>query len=83
MHYETIEEPIAVVCVFNSPGIIPKMFYWRKRTYQICQVNGHWQRREGNFLIYGFAVSDNNDNVYELEFNTANLVWRLQKIGFE
>ncbi len=83
MHYETVEEPIAVECLFNDTQIVPKMFFWRNHTYQIVKINGRWQRREGNFLIYSFAVSDESDNMYELEFNPAKMNWQLLKIGLE
>ncbi|MCX7785968.1 MAG: hypothetical protein N2201_07115 [candidate division WOR-3 bacterium] len=83
MHYETIAEPIAVECLFQDSHIKPKIFYWRNRVYPIVKVNGTWHRREGNFLIYSFAVTDENGNIYELEFNTAKMNWQLLKIGME
>lgn len=83
MQYETINEPIAVDCVFKNPGILPRFFAWRNRTYRITKINGRWHRREGKFLIYCFAVSDENNNDYELEFNTEDMDWQLLKVGFD
>ena len=83
MQYETINEPITVDCVFKNPGMLPRMFLWRSKTYRITKINGRWQRREGKFLIYCFAVSDENNNAYELEFNTDSMDWQLLRIGFE
>jgi len=94
MQYETINEPITVDCVFKNPGsasvatsakeaMLPRMFLWRSKTYRIAKINGRWQRREGKFLIYCFAVSDENNNGYELEFNTEDMKWQLLRIGFD
>ncbi len=81
MNYETINEPIAVNCVFNNPGILLRMFSWHHKTYRVAKINGQWQRREGKFLIYYFAVTDENNNNYEIELNTKDMKWRLLKIG--
>jgi hypothetical protein len=83
MDYQTINEPIAVDCIFKNPGILPRMFSWRAKTYRIAKINGRWQRREGKFIIYCFAVSDENNNNYEIELNTESMDWQLLRIGFD
>jgi hypothetical protein len=83
MTYETINELIEVDCVFKNPGMLPRGFAWRTKPYCIAKINGRWQRREGKFLIYCFAVSDENNNSYEIEFNTEDMKWKMIKIGFE
>jgi hypothetical protein len=77
----TINEPIAVDCIFKNPGISPRYFQWRNRTYRITKVNGRWQRREGKFLIYCFAITDENDNGFEIELNTEDMKWQMLKIN--
>jgi hypothetical protein len=76
----TINEPIAVDCVFKNPGILPRYFQWRNRTYRITKINGRWQRREGKFIIYCFAITDEHDNTFEIELNTENMDWQLLKV---
>lgn len=83
MNYQPVNEPITVDCLFKNPGILPKAFVWRNRAYQVTNINGHWQRREGKFLVYCFAVSDAHSNTYEIEFNTKDMRWRLIKVAFE
>ncbi|MCX8015259.1 MAG: DUF6504 family protein [candidate division WOR-3 bacterium] len=83
MNYQTVNEPITVDCLFKNPGILPKMFVWRNRVYHIINVNGQWQRREGKFLVYYFAVSDEHGNCYEIEFDSKDMKWQLLKVAFE
>jgi len=80
---ETIDEPIAVDCLFKNPGLLPRVFSWRGKTYRIDKINGRWQRRQGKFLIYCFAVADENNNAFEIELNTEDMKWQLLKVEFE
>ncbi|MBS4014970.1 MAG: hypothetical protein KGZ86_00810 [Candidatus Latescibacteria bacterium] len=79
----TINEPIAVDCVFKNPGMEPRYFKWRNRSYRIMKINGRWHRRQGKFMIYCFAVSDEHNNAYELELDTEEMKWQLLKIDEE
>lgn len=79
----TINELIAVDCVFQNSSMTPRFFQWRNRTYRITKINGRWQRRQGKFLTYCFAVSDEHNNAYEIEFNTEDMKWKMLRVEFE
>lgn len=76
----TINEPIFVDCVFKNVGFEPRFFKWRNRTYRVTQINGRWHRRIGKFTVYCFAVTDEHNNTYEIEFNTEDMKWQLLTI---
>ena len=80
---EDINEPIAVLSKFERGKIEPLRFKWRRRTYKIDKVNGNWERREGQFLVYYFSVATSNSGLFEIFLDSRNMGWRLGKIFIE
>lgn len=81
--YETINEPIDVICVFKKGTLLePKRFRWKEHQYQIRAINLSYRANEGSTACYYFDVSD-EANYFKLSFNTRTLQWRLEELYSE
>lgn len=75
-----IQETISVVASFGMPyRIIPVKFRWNGRLFEVQEITYAWQTREGQTKIYHFSITDGKA-LYELSFDTASLVWRLERL---
>lgn len=79
---EKIDEPIEIIVEFRAGQVLPRVFKWRGKKYNIEKINMVHKERQGNEKIYYFSVSD-NANFFRLAFSTRDLSWRLEKIFFE
>jgi hypothetical protein len=75
-----IGETISVVASFGMPyRIKPVQFRWNGKLLEVKEVTYTWQTKEGQTRIYHFSISDGK-TLYELSFDTASLLWRLEKV---
>jgi hypothetical protein len=75
-----IGETISVIASFGLPyKIRPVRFNWNKKLFEIKEITYTWITREGQGRIYHFSISDGT-TLYELSFDTASLLWRLEKL---
>jgi hypothetical protein len=82
--YTDIQERIVVAMECGgSPRMRPLWFTYKRRKIPIKAVNYTWEGKEGRASIYFFAVSDTENNVYELCFNSETMEWRLSRVFCE
>jgi hypothetical protein len=75
-----IGETISVVASFGLPyRIKPLRFKWSGKLFEIKDITYSWQTKEGQTKVYHFSISDGRA-LYELSFDTASLLWRLEKV---
>ena len=75
-----IGEAISVIASFGLPyNIRPVKFKWSGRLMPVKDITYSWKTREGESVLYHFSVSDGK-TLYELSFNAASLVWRLENL---
>jgi hypothetical protein len=75
-----IQETISVVASFGMPyKIKPVKFRWNGKLFEVKDITYEWQTKEGQTGIYHFSISDGK-TLYELRFDTASLVWRLERL---
>jgi hypothetical protein len=75
-----IQETISVVASFGMPyKIKPVKFRWNGKLFEVKDITYEWQTKEGRTRIYHFSISDGK-TLYELRFDTASLVWRLERL---
>jgi hypothetical protein len=75
-----IGETISVVASFGLPyRIKPLRFKWSGKLFEVKDVTYSWQTKEGQTKVYHFSISDGRA-LYELSFDTASLLWRLEKV---
>ena len=90
--HEIVNEPIEVLASFlplttcvktptDKPQVagnkvMPLLFRWRGKKYQVSKLNLVHRERDGDDVIYYFNVSD-AANYFKLAFSTRRLSWRL------
>jgi hypothetical protein len=75
-----IQETINVVASFGMPyRIKPVRFRWNGKLFEVKDITYVWQTKEGQTKIYHFSITDGK-TLYELSFDTASLVWRLERL---
>jgi len=75
-----IGETISVVTSFGMPyKIRPVKFRWNGKLFEVKDITYVWQTKEGQTKIYHFSITDGK-TLYELSFDTASLVWRLERL---
>ena len=75
-----IGETISVIASFGLPyKIRPVRFKWNERLFEVKEITYSWQTQEGQTRIYHFSITDGK-TLYELSFDTASLVWKVEKV---
>ena len=75
-----IGETISVIASFGLPyKIRPVRFKWNERLFEVREITYSWQTQEGQTKIYHFSITDGK-TLYELSFETASLVWKVEKV---
>ena len=82
-----IDEPIKVGAVFGADSIggkkiKPVWFVWKGRQYRIKEVTYTWANNDGRAVVHYFSVTD-DQNLYEISYNTETMVWRLMAVEME
>jgi hypothetical protein len=77
--YTLINEPIEVFANFTFGGLIPIIFAWRNKDYNIQAINFMYTEQKGTTKLFYFNVSNNSEN-YKLCLNSSTLTWELVEI---
>ena len=79
---QVIAEQVAVLSRFNSGGRFePVRIKWRNHNIKVHEITGRWNRHDGQFTIYHFALVGEGDTFYEITFHTRDMIWRLEKMA--
>ncbi len=78
-----IDEPVDVIASFGRKGVQPRLFVWAKRRYAVSRVTASWTEPAGFFRRHHFTVLTDGANLYELCFNTRDLIWRLVRVHLD
>lgn len=76
---DCIDEQIEVLALFKSAKILPQMFVWKNKNYEIKKVTYNWQERFGRETVSYFSVNTDTD-LYQISFNNTSCVWKIDKI---
>ena len=74
--YETINEPIEVICAYLKDKVLPLYFRWQNSKYKVDQVDLVHSVRSGADKLYFYSVSQKS-NYFKLGFNSASNKWQL------
>lgn len=80
--YQDLNAPISVVAIFRNGKLLPHSFVWRDRTYLVQSVSFEHQQSQGKARVLIFSVNTKN-NMYEISFNTEQMLWRLERAWTE
>ena len=79
-----VNEIVKVVAVFgDGQKIRPTYFLWKNKRYKISQVTYTWTSWEGKAKVHHFLVTDTNDNLFSLDYNSESMAWTLVHVETE
>ncbi len=79
MQQSRVHEGIDVYAAFIGGKIAPRAFRWSGRTYNIEHIHQNWTGRNGNVMLYYFAVTSGG-NAYKLCLNSQQMEWMLEEV---
>lgn len=83
MRWEPIDEAVKVRADFQGGSITPLVFRRGNDLHKIQAVNTRWQDTRGRHRLCYFSVTAESGDLYQLCFDTGDLVWRLEYVMFE
>lgn len=83
MRLETIDEAVAVRADFQGGSVTPVAFRRGTREHRVVTVNARWVDRAGRHPHFYFSVTVASGDVYQLQLQSGDLVWRLDSVALE
>jgi hypothetical protein len=83
IHIERIDEAVAVRAEFQGGVVSPVAFRRQHREHRVYRVNARWIERSGKHPSFFFSVTDESGDVYQLQLQSADMVWRLDSVSLE
>ena len=83
MRLERIDEAVAVRAEFRGGVVTPLAFWRRGREHRVVRVNARWLDRAARHPQFYFSVTVDSGDVYQLQLQAADLVWRLDSVALE
>ena len=83
MLVEHLDEKVRVRADFGGGAIKPLVFMRRGQIHKVMKVNCYWMDREGNAKIHYFSITSDSGDVYQMHFNSDDMVWHLDLVMVE
>jgi len=83
LHIERIDEAVAVRADFQGSVVSPIAFRRQRREHRVSRVNARWVERSGKHPSFFFSITDESGDVYQLQLQTADMVWWLDTVTLE
>jgi hypothetical protein len=83
MRHERIDRPAAVRADFRGGVVTPVAFHLNGREHRVARVNARWIDRAGRHPSFHFAVTVESGDVYQLQLQGADLLWRVDSVALE
>ncbi len=78
---ERINEPInRISVIFENGEIKPLSFNWSKRNYKVLKNNMFWIDRNSRPIKYGFSVTVETGEIFQLIYREGDPVWRVDTV---
>jgi len=83
MRHEPIDEAVAVRADFQGGVVTPVAFRRAGRELRVVRVNARWIDRAGRHPHFYFSVTVQSGDIYQLQLQGADLVWRVDSVVME
>ncbi len=83
MRLEQLDEAVKVRADFQGGKAVPLLIKRGSRELRVARVTAHWEDRRGSQKVHYFSVQADSGDVYELEFQSGDLVWKLNSVMLE
>lgn len=83
MRHEPLDEAVTVRADFQGGVVTPLAFRRGSRELRVTSVNARWVDRAGRHPHFYFSVTVESGDVYQLQLQGGDLVWRLDSVALE
>lgn len=83
MRLERLDQAIAVRADFLGGTVTPVSFLRHGREQRVVKVNARWLDRAGRHPHFYFSVTVESGDVYQLQLQSGDLVWKLDSVSLE
>ncbi|NOT33862.1 MAG: hypothetical protein HOP12_06800 [Candidatus Eisenbacteria bacterium] len=83
MRLELIDEAVPVRADFHGGVVTPIAFRRGGREHRVVSVNARWTERSGRHPHFFFSVTASSGDVYQLQLQSGDMVWRLDSVALE
>ena len=83
MRLERIDRAAAVRADFQGGVATPVAFRLNGREHRVARVNARWIDRAGRHPVFYFSVTAESGDVYQLQIQGADLIWRVDTVSLE
>ena len=80
MRIERLDEIVKVRADFQGGKVAPLLIKRNAQELRVKQVTARWEDRKGAHRIYYFSVQVPSGDVYQLEFHSGDLLWKLNSV---
>ena len=81
MREERFDEPLKkMLVIFEKGEIKPISFFWSNRDYTITSNNMHWVDRKTRPIRYGFSVTVESGEVFQLSYREGEPTWYVDTV---
>jgi hypothetical protein len=83
MRLERLDEAVKVRADFQGGKITPLLIRRGAREIKVARVTARWDDRRGAHKVHYFSVQAESGDVYQLEFSSGDLLWKLDSVMLE
>jgi hypothetical protein len=80
MRLEKLDEAVKVRADFQGGQAAPLRIQRKSQDLKVHRVTARWEDRKGAHKIYYFSVQVPSGDVYQLEFHSGDLLWKLNSV---
>ena len=80
MRLERLDEPVKVRADFQGGEASPILIKRKAQELRVARVTARWEDRRGAHKVHYFSVQVASGDVYQLEFDTGDLLWKLHSV---
>lgn len=80
MRMERLDESVKVRADFQGGRVTPLLIKRQVQELRVSRVTAHWEDRKGAHKVHFFSVQVPSGDVYQLEFHSGDLLWKLNSV---
>jgi hypothetical protein len=80
MRLERLSEAVKVRADFHGGEVSPLIIKRKTQELRVARVTARWEDRKGAHKVHYFSVQVASGDVYQLEFHTGDLLWKLNSV---
>jgi len=83
MRLENLDEAVKVRADFQGGKVSPLLIKRSGQELRVERVTARWEDRRGAHKVHYFSILATSGDVYELEFDSGDLGWKLNAVMLE